>query len=138
MKCNAEPIGEFGKTYLMYSGCNWCDIAEDCMRASIGKEKKMLYAYICKGCGGSLGTDTKINRTKTKCNFCGERKFGDPVMEGWRPNKSLIAEEEEKPKLKRRRKKVEEPVSKLKRRRKPVASTTKTKIKTSQLKRRRK
>ena len=30
MECEAFPLAEFGKNYMDYSGCYWCDNADEC------------------------------------------------------------------------------------------------------------
>lgn len=30
MECNIVPLGEFGKNYMAYSGCYWCECVDEC------------------------------------------------------------------------------------------------------------
>ena len=30
MECNIVPLGEFGKDYMAYSGCYWCECVDEC------------------------------------------------------------------------------------------------------------
>lgn len=32
MECNIVPLGEFGKNYMAYSGCYWCECADECKK----------------------------------------------------------------------------------------------------------
>ncbi len=30
IECNILPLGHFGKNYMEYSGCYWCEHADEC------------------------------------------------------------------------------------------------------------
>ncbi len=39
MKCEASPLGEFGKNYMEYSGCYWCEHTDECRKAYMDEDE---------------------------------------------------------------------------------------------------
>lgn len=50
-ECNIVPLGEFGKNYMAYSGCYWCECADECREVYKGKgvnKMGMFNEIFCK------------------------------------------------------------------------------------------
>lgn len=41
IECDIFPLGKFGKDYMKYSGCYWCDHAEECKKVEDQKKEKV-------------------------------------------------------------------------------------------------